>query len=67
MDRPGHPTVQSFHLNDAFQFQENIRVVEEQMGLGAGDTIIRKQNPVWGSTAFWCALPARPAESRVDQ
>ena len=30
--RPGHPTVYSFHLNDAFQFQRNIRVVEEQMG-----------------------------------
>jgi len=64
--RPGHPTVYSFHLNDAFQFQENIRVVEEQMGLGEGDTMIRNQNPIWGSTAYWYALPARPAESRQD-
>ncbi|MBN2578544.1 MAG: DUF2961 domain-containing protein [Pirellulales bacterium] len=27
--RPGHPTVYSFHLNDAFQFQRRICVVEE--------------------------------------
>ncbi len=64
--RPGHPTVYSFHLNDAFQFEKNIRVVEEQMGLGAGETIIREQNPIWGSTAYWYALPASSAESRQD-
>ncbi len=62
--RPGHPMVYSFHLNDAFQFQENIRVVEEQWGLNEADPIIRQQNPTWGSTAYWYALPARGAESQ---
>jgi hypothetical protein len=30
--RPGYPTVYTFHLNDAFQSQDNIQVVEEEMG-----------------------------------
>jgi hypothetical protein len=58
--RPGHPMVYSFHLNDAFQFQKGIRVVEEQMG---GELIIRR-HPLWSSTAYWYALPAHAAESR---
>lgn len=63
--RPGHPTVYSFHLNDAFQFQRNVLVVEEEMG-NEPEAVerIAKQHPVWGSTAFWYSLPARPAESR---
>jgi hypothetical protein len=62
--RPGHPVVYSFHLNDAFQFQQNIRVLEEQMGSGAGNDIIHREHPLWGSTAYWYALPAHPADSR---
>lgn len=63
--RPGHPIVYSFHLNDAFQFQRNALVVEEEMG-NEPEAVerIAKQHPVWGSTAFWYSLPARPAESR---
>lgn len=57
--RPGHPTVYSFHLNDAFQFQQTIRVVEEQMG----DKYIEEAHPRWTSTAFWYSLPAQSAGS----
>ncbi|MEW5902099.1 MAG: glycoside hydrolase family 172 protein, partial [Acidobacteriota bacterium] len=57
--RPGHPTVYSFHLNDAFQFQRNIRVVEEQMG----DKLIEEEHPLWTSTAFWYGVPAQRAGS----
>ena len=61
--RPGHPTVYSFHLNDAFQFQRKIRVAEEQMGLGEGGRLIHQDHPIWSSTAYWYALPAQPADS----
>jgi hypothetical protein len=61
--RPGHPTVYSFHLNDAFQFSRRIRVAEEQMGLGNGDVYLHENHPLWRSTAFWYASPAQPAES----
>jgi hypothetical protein len=57
--RPGHPMVYSFHLNDAFQFQKSIRVVEEQMG----SDLIGRRHPLWSSTAYWYALPAHAAES----
>lgn len=63
MLRPGHPTVYSFHLNDAFQFQRNIRVAEEQMGYGPGEKVIRERHPLWTSTAFWYAETARSAGS----
>ncbi len=63
MLRPGHPTVYSFHLNDAFHFQRNIRVVEEQMGYGPGEKVIRERHPLWTSTAYWYAEKARPAGS----
>lgn len=53
--RPGHPTVYSFHLNDAFQFQRNIRVVEEQMG----DKYIEEAHPLWTTTAYWYEQPSR--------
>jgi hypothetical protein len=61
--RPGHPTVYSFHLNDAFQFQRNIRVLEEQMGCGAADKIIHEHHPLWTTTAYWYADTPRPAGS----
>jgi hypothetical protein len=63
MLRPGHPTVYSFHLNDAFQFQWNVRVGVEQMGYGPGEKVIRERHPLWTSTAFWYALPGQPAGS----
>jgi hypothetical protein len=59
MLRPGHPTVYSFHLNDAFQFRKSIKVVEEQMG----DDLIQQKHPLWTTTAFWYGLPAQPAGS----
>jgi len=55
--------IYSFHLNDAFQFQRSIRVVEEQVGSGPGEDIIHKRHPLWSTTAYWYALPAHPAES----
>jgi hypothetical protein len=63
MLRPGHHTVYSFHLNDAFQFQRKVRVVEEQMGFGPGEKVIQERHPLWTSTAYWYALPAQPAGS----
>jgi predicted enzyme related to lactoylglutathione lyase len=58
--RPGHPTVFSFHLNDAFQFQRNIQVVAEQVGAAGGQQIIDKKHPLWTTTAYWYADPAKP-------
>ena len=63
MLRPSHPTVYSFHLNDAFQFQRSVRVAEEQMGLGPGEKIIRQRHPLWTSTAYWYADMPQPAGS----
>ncbi len=57
---PGHPTEYSFHLNDAFQFQRNIKVAVETMGWDKADQIIREQHPVWGSTAYWYAKAWNP-------
>ena len=54
---PGHPTEYSFHLNDAFQFQRNIRIAVETMGWDKADLQIRQEHPVWGTTAFWYAAP----------
>jgi hypothetical protein len=55
--RPGPVGLYSFHLNDAFQFRERIRVAVETVGLEGGDTIIREQHPTWKSTAFWYEAP----------
>ncbi len=60
---PGHPTEYSFHLNDAFQFRRNIRVAVETLGWDKADRLIHEEHPMWGSTAFWYALPAQPAGS----
>jgi hypothetical protein len=57
--RPGHPTVYSFHMNDAFQFQKRIRVVEEQMG----DKYIDEAHPMWSTTAYWYSQTPQPAGS----
>ena len=68
---PGEVALYSFHLNDAFQFHRNIRVAEETFGMdGAGmigNTIIQRDHPVWGSTAYWYALPLQPAGSSPGQ
>jgi len=68
---PGEVALYSFHLNDAFQFQRNIRVAEETFGMdGAGmigNTIIHRDHPVWGSTAYWYARPLQPAGSSSKQ
>ncbi len=61
---PGHPTQYSFHLNDAFQFRRNIKVAVETVGWDKADQQIRDEHPVWGSTAFWYALPAQAARSQ---
>jgi hypothetical protein len=61
--RPGHPTVYSFHLNDAFQFQRNVRVLEEQMGWGPGEKTIHQRRPLWTTTAYWYADTPQPAGS----
>jgi hypothetical protein len=50
---PAHPTQYSFHLNDAFQFRQNIRVAVETMGWDKADQVMRDDHPVWGSTAYW--------------
>ena len=63
MLRPGHPTVYSFHLNDAFQFQRNVRVAEEQMGFGPGEKVIHERHPLWTSTAYWYADRSQSAHS----
>lgn len=60
---PGHPTEYSFHLNDAFQFRRNIKVAVETVGWDKADRQIQNEHPVWGSTAFWYALPAQPART----
>ncbi len=65
--RPGPVAAYSFHLNDAFPFNERIKVVEETVGSYGGDEVITKQNPQWGSTAYWYASPARPAGSTPAQ
>jgi len=64
-DRPSDVAVYTYHLNDAFQFRKNIRVAEEiwKVKHGREDVV---QNALWGSTAFWYALPAQPAGSRQD-
>jgi len=58
-DRPSDVAVYTFHLNDAFQFRKNVRVAEEIWK-------DPEQRAIWGTTAFWYALPAQPAGSRGD-
>ena len=67
---PGEVSLFSFHLNDAFQFRHNIRVVEETFGIDAagmiGNTLIHRDHPIWGTTAFWYAASAQPANSTAE-
>jgi len=65
---PGNVSVYSFHLNDAFSFQKNIRVDVEVWPLVAGPKKLRTIDTpsIWGSTSFWYALTPRDAQSRKD-
>ena len=64
VNRPGHHAVYSMHLNDAFQFQRNVRVAVEIMPwVGAG---IPLPGALWGSTAYWYARRAQSAASRQE-
>jgi Protein of unknown function (DUF2961) len=54
---PGHPTEYSFHLNDAFQFSQNIKIAVETMGWDKADQQIHNEHPVWASTGYWYAPP----------
>ena len=66
---PGNAAVYSFHINDAFQFSNNIRVAVEKWthNRGAGDPFDNKTPSIWGSTAYWYALPVQPAGSMQVQ
>jgi hypothetical protein len=59
--RPGNVNVYSYHLNDAFQFTENIRTSVE---ISWWQPEIIKS--IWGATAFWYANPPQDAGSRQD-
>ena len=64
---PGNMAVYSFHLNDAFQFSSNVRVAVEVWPLVPYNPLLYPEyiGPcIWGSTAYWYALPAQPAGSR---
>jgi hypothetical protein len=56
---PGNVAVYSFHLNDAFQFRNNIRVAEEVW-------VEPHKYALWASTAYWYALVPQEARSRQD-
>jgi hypothetical protein len=56
--RPGNVNVYSFHLNDAFQFTQNVRIAVE---IWWWPQEIMKS--IYGSTAFWYANPVQDAGS----
>jgi hypothetical protein len=65
--RPGDVGLYSFHLNDAFQFREQVRVavvpyVNPFWFHGWGKNKLKK-HPIWGSTAYWYAEKAEDAQS----
>ncbi|PRP91353.1 hypothetical protein ENSA5_56190 [Enhygromyxa salina] len=51
--RPGLVTVYGFMLNDAFNYERRVRMQVETLGLGLGDVVVTKQNPIWSSTVYW--------------
>ncbi len=59
--RPGNVNVYSYHLNDAFQFTNNIRTAVEIMWWP-----VEIMKSIWGNTAFWYAFPPQDAGSRQD-
>ena len=56
--KPANVYVYSFHMNDNFQFQNNLKVAVE---VWWHKDIFRS---IYGSTAFWYAYPAQDANSR---
>jgi hypothetical protein len=54
--RPGHVGVYSYHLNDSFPFEKNVRVAVEIM---PWTTRLPKRQPYafWRSTAYWYEFP----------
>lgn len=59
--RPGNVNVYSYHLNDAFQFSDKIRIAVE---IWWWPQEIMKS--IYGSTAFWYANPPQDAGSVQD-
>jgi hypothetical protein len=51
--RPGLVSVYGFMLNDAFSFEQQLRVQVETVGLGFGDLVVSETHPVWSSTVYW--------------
>lgn len=51
--RPGLVTTYGFLLNDAFEFEDRIRMQVETLGLNVGNTAILDQHPDWVSTVYW--------------
>ena len=61
--KPTVKSVYTFHLNDAFQFQQNIRVAVETVAGDDARALIGSEHPIWATTAFWYAPSAQPAGS----
>ncbi|MFV8752853.1 DUF2961 domain-containing protein [Nannocystaceae bacterium ST9] len=59
-DRPGRVAVYGFAINDAFAWEQSIRVQVETLGLGPGNDVVLDQHPVWSSTVFWYDYPSTP-------
>lgn len=51
--RPGLVTIYGLLLNDAFNFEERIRMQVETMGLLGGDAVIVDEHPEWVTTVYW--------------
>lgn len=57
---PGNVLVYSFHVKDAFNFDDNIKIGVERWNVFSADD---EQKCIWGSTAYWYAEYPVPAES----
>ena len=51
--RPGRVNVFGFRLNDAFNYERQLRMQVETLGLVIGYTVFVEQNPRWSSTVYW--------------
>lgn len=58
---PGNALVYSFHIHDAFNFKNSIKIGVERWNVFSADN---RQQCIWGSTAYWYAGFPLPAESR---
>ncbi|MGV8092592.1 MAG: glycoside hydrolase family 172 protein [Mangrovibacterium sp.] len=62
--QPANVYVYSFHLNDNFQFQKNLKAsVEVWQNLPPHSELLRS---IFGSTAFWYAYPVQDANSKQE-